>query len=204
MAIDISERKVEQNEWKLWLGWMVMTGLGLLIGFLPSRLLAEIIGLGIARILSPLLAGGLIGMGQWLVLRSFITDCSDWILATGAGWGIGYAAGIFILQLLPTGYWFGLFGIGLFGLIVGLIQWPILRREIPNIVPWIIANVVGWVSGFILSQVFTNLIYNNFEVSEFIISIVILSVNGLISGALIGAVLVWIVRKPDIQAEKVV
>ncbi len=199
MTIDIAEAKVEQSEGKLWLGWVITTGLGLLIGFLPSGALAEIFGLGIARVLSPLIAGALIGVGQWLVLRQYITECSDWILVTGAGWGIGYAVGIYILQMLPPGWWYGLLGISLFGLIVALTQWPILRREIPNIFPWILGNIFGWGVGFMLSQFIAKLIYNNFEVSELIISTAILTVNGLISGAIIGVILIWIVRKPEKQ-----
>jgi hypothetical protein len=197
MSIDIDESKVIRNEWVLWLGWVIASGAGMLIGFLPSSFLAEWFGLGVARVISPLLAGGLIGFGQWLVLRNFLTECSDWVLAAGAGWGVGYALGIYTLQLLPGGVWSGMFGFVLFGFIVALVQWPILRREIPQVLPWIVANIVGWTLGFFIGQISASFLFNTLEISALLYSAVSLAVSGLISGAIIGLALIWIVRKPE-------
>ena len=199
MTIDIAESKLIHNEWKLWLGWTLTTGLGLLLGFLPSGILAESLGLGLARVISPLLAGILIGMGQWLILRDYLTACSQWIPAAGAAWAIGYAAGIYIFQILPPGMGYGLLGVILFGLIVGGVQWPILRREVPQILPWLLANVLGWALGFVLSLFVTNSLYATLSGSEFIYSLLSLTLTGLIAGAVIGLALVWIVRKPEIE-----
>lgn len=197
MAIDIDEGKVNRNEVGLWFGWTIATGLGMLIGFLPANLVSEWLGLGLAQIITPLLSGALIGFGQWLILRNFLTDSSDWVLAAGAGWSIGYALAIYTLQFLPGGVWMGLIGYILFGVIIALIQWPILRREIPQIIPWIVANAVGWTLGLTLGQFAAATIVNLYRVPVWVSPLLSLSVSGLIAGAAVGLILVWIVRKPE-------
>lgn len=199
MTIDIAESKLIRNEWKLWLGWTLTTGLGLLIGFLPSGFLAQAFGLGLARVLSPLLAGILIGMGQWLILRNYLSDCSQWIPAAGAAWAIGYAVGIYIFQIFPPGLEYGLLGVILFGLVAGGLQWPLLRREIPQIVPWLLANVLGWTLGFLLSLWVTNSLSAALAGSAFLASLLSLTLTGFVAGAVVGLALVWIVRKPEIE-----
>ncbi|MDX9993517.1 MAG: hypothetical protein RBS68_15855 [Anaerolineales bacterium] len=199
MTIDIAESKLIRNEWKLWLGWTLTTGLGLLIGFLPSGFLAQAFGLGLARVLSPLLAGILIGMGQWLILRNYLSDCSQWIPAAGAAWAIGYAVGIYIFQIFPPGLEYGLLGVILFGLVAGGLQWPLLRREIPQIVPWLLANVLGWSLGFLLSLWVTNSLSAALAGSAFLASLLSLTLTGFVAGAVVGLALVWIVRKPEIE-----
>ena len=73
MTIDIDEVKVERNELGLWLGWTLATAGGMLLGFLPTILLVNVLNLGLAQIAVPVLAGTVIGFAQWLVLRRYIT-----------------------------------------------------------------------------------------------------------------------------------
>ena len=68
MTIDIDEVKVERNELGLWLGWTLATAGGMLLGFLPTILLVNVLNLGLAQIAVPVLAGTVIGFAQWLVL----------------------------------------------------------------------------------------------------------------------------------------
>ena len=49
MTIDIDEAKVERNEFGLWLGWTLATAGGMLIGFLPSIFLVNVLDLGLAH-----------------------------------------------------------------------------------------------------------------------------------------------------------
>lgn len=198
MAIDIDERKLARNEAGLWIGWTLATTLGMLFGFLPFLLFVSSMDLLLVRILLPLWSGFLVGLFQWLVLRRYLTYSVDWILNGGAGWALGYALGLFVIQALNQGPWSQLLGYILFGLIIAVIQWPVLRREMPNILPWIIANVVAWGLGAYISEAILNLITSGTPPSQVLASTVISAVTGLIAGGVTALALIWIVRKPEI------
>lgn len=199
MAIDISEAKVERNEIGLWLGWTLATALGMLLGHLPLVPLVDVIDLGIARIVAPLLGGLFVGFSQWLVLRGFFTRCSDWILAGGAGWAAAYAIGLFVVQNLTGSFLIGLVAYLLFGVIVGLLQWPILRREIPNIWAWILANVLGWTLGFFISQIVVGQLFGPDFYNQALVTAISSGTSGFVAGAVTGLALIWIVRQPELE-----
>ena len=205
MTIDLDESKIKKNEFGLWAAWVLATAGGMLIGFLPAKLLAELLGLGIAFIVVPLLAGALIGFLQWLALRRYVIGSVDWILTAGAGWAIGYAGGLLIIQGLGRqpeigGFWLMLTCYALFGMIVALVQWPVLRREIPHVGPWILANITGWALGFSIASAVQLAAYSRILPKPWIIAILTQGISGVIAGAITGLALVWIVRKPDIAA----
>src|SRR5215510_10047905 len=133
MAIDINEAKVAHNEFGMWLEWTLATAFGMLLGFLPSIVLVNILDLTLARLIVPLWAGFLIGLAQWVVLRKYVNEVSDWVLAAGASWAVGFALGLLIMNGLTGTGLDGFFGYILFGIIVVVVQWPILPREIPDI-----------------------------------------------------------------------
>ena len=198
-GIDIDEAKVNRNEFGLWLGWTLATAVGMLVGFLPSLLLINVLDLQWSRVVIPLLAGFLIGLAQWAVLRNYLVNSHDWILAGGTSWAVGYAIGLFLINTLSGTALGGLIGFALFGAIVAAVQWPILRREIPHISSWIIANMLGWTAGFYLSQVFLTLFFSNVPAINPVVSTAFISVvTGLVAGAITGLALVWIVRKPEV------
>lgn len=199
MGIDIDEAKVQRNEFGLWLGWTLATAVGMLFGFLPSLLLVNVLDLQWARIIVPLLAGFLIGLAQWAVLRNYLVESADWILAGGTSWAVGYALGLFLINSLSNTALGGVIGFALFGAIIAIVQWPLLRREIPNIWSWILANVLGWTAGFYLSQVALSLFFSNDPAINPVVSTSFVSVvTGLAAGAITGLALVWIVRRPEV------
>jgi len=197
MTIDINEAKVARNEFGMWLEWTLATAFGMLLGFLPSIVLVNIMDLALARVIVPLFAGFLVGLAQWVVLRKYVNEVSDWILAAGASWAVGYALGLFIMNGLTGTGLDSFVGYILFGIIVALVQWPILRREIPNVWMWILANVIGWTAGFYMSQVALDLFFNGPTIAPIASTSVISGVSGLVAGAITGIALIWIVRKPE-------
>ena len=198
MTIDIDEAKVERNEFGLWLGWTLATAGGMLIGFLPALLLVNVLNLGLAQIIVPVLAGTIVGLAQWMALRRFLVAHSDWILATGSSWALGYVLGLFLIQHMPATALGGILGYLLFGAIVALVQWPLLRREIPHLLVWMIASAIGWTAGFWTSQAVLSLFYNGSLIAPAVSTTVIAVTSGLVAGAITGLALVWIVRKPDV------
>jgi len=198
MTIDIDEAKVERNGFGLWLGWTLATAGGMLIGFLPSIFLVNVLNLGLAQIIVPVLAGTIVGLAQWVALRRFLTAHSDWILATGASWALGYVVGLFLIQHIPTTVLGSVLGYLLFGAVVALVQWPLLRREIPHLLVWMIASAIGWTAGFWASQAVLPLFYNGSLIAPVVSTTVIAVTSGLVAGAITGLALVWIVRQPDV------
>ncbi len=199
MTIDIDEAKVARNEAGLWLGWVLATAVGMLLGYLPFVFFVEDLDLGLVRILIPLWSGFMVGVLQWLVLSRFLTHSADWIINGGAGYALGYALGLSVIQILGESPLGALVGYILFGVIVALLQWPVLRREIPNVVPWLLANVAGWALGAYLGPWILNLIVSGSTASQVLSTAVISASTGLIAGAITGLALVWIVRQPEME-----
>ena len=197
MTIDIDETKVKRNEFGLWLAWTLATGLGMLIGYLPLAFLIGSLDLGVARVIVPIITGILLGLAQWLVLRPYVSNSYDWILNHAVGWVVGFTLGLFVVQLLsktPLGMFVGFI---LFGVIVAVFQYPVLRREIPHLSTWILANVIGWTLGAYLSQLAAGVFFQNSVPTTFTSVLVTVGITGLVAGAITGLALIWIVRQPD-------
>ena len=201
MTIDIDEAKVERSEIGLWLGWILATAGGMLVGFLLTIPLVNLLDLGIAQIAVPVLAGTVIGFAQWIVLRRYLTARSNWALADGASWAAGYILGLLLVQSLPSTFFIATIGYLLFGVIVAILQWPVLRREIPNLLVWVLANVVGWAVGFWASQLVLPLFVTDPVAPPALGTTVIAVTSGLVAGAITGLALIWIVRKPELVYE---
>ena len=198
MTIDIDEAKVERNEIGLWLGWTLATAGGMLLGFLPTLLLVNILNLGLAQIAVPVLAGTVIGFAQWLVLRRYVTPTTQWELADGLSWAAGYILGLFLIQVLPSAVFVAFIGYFLFGAIVAVLQWPVLRREIPHIITWLLASALAWAAGYWVSQAVLPLFLSGPSIAPAVSTTVIAVTSGLVAGAITGVALIWIVRKPEI------
>jgi hypothetical protein len=198
MTIDIDEAKVERNEIGLWLGWTLATAGGMLLGFLPTLLLVNILNLGLAQVAVPVLAGTVIGFAQWLVLRRYVTPTTQWELADGISWAAGYILGLFLIQVLPSTVFVAFIGYFLFGAIVALLQWPVLRREIPHIITWLLASSLAWAAGYWVSQAVLPLFLSGPSIAPAVSTTVIAVTSGLVAGAITGVALIWIVRKPEI------
>jgi hypothetical protein len=197
MTIDIDETTVKRNEFGLWLAWTLATALGLLIGYLPLALLVGSLDLGLARVIVPIIAGILLGLAQWLVLRPYVSKSYDWILYNAVGWVVGFTLGLYVVQMLsktPIGM---LLVFVFFGVIVAVFQYPVLRREIPHLGTWILANVIGWTLGAYLSQLAAGVFFQNSVPTTFTSVLVSVGITGLVAGAITALALIWIVRKPD-------
>jgi len=197
MTIDIDEVKVERNELGLWLGWTLATAGGMLLGFLPTILLVNVLNLGLAQIAVPVLAGTVIGFAQWLVLRRYVTASTRWGWMDGISWAAGYILGLLLIQTLPSTVFVVFIGYFLFGVIVALVQWPVLRREIPQVLTWIVASALAWALGYWASQAVLSL-FTDPLIAPAVGTAVIAVTSGLVAGAITGIALIWIVRKPEV------
>lgn len=198
MTIDIDEAKVERSEIGLWLGWTLATAGGMLLGFLPSIPLVNALNLGFAQIAVPVLAGTVIGFAQWFVLRRYVTASTHWLWTDGISWAAGYILGLFLIQVLPSTLFAAFIGYFLFGVIVALVQWPVLRREIPHVITWIIASALAWAAGYWVSQAVLSLFFREATIAPAVSTAAIAVTSGLVAGAITGVALIWIVRQPEV------
>lgn len=202
MTIDLDEAKIERNEFGLWLGWTLATTGGMLIGFLLTIPLVNLLDLGFARVLVPIVVGILIGFSQWTVLRRYLTTSADWVLAGGTAWAVGYALGLLLIQNLSGTFLGGISAYIIFGAIVALVQWPMLRREIPSLLIWVVVNILGWAAGLWASQAALELLFNEPVIEPVLGIAVIAASSGLVAGGITGVALILIARQPE-RAERV-
>jgi len=94
-----------------------------------------------------ILAGSAIGTAQWLVLRRRPGVGAFWIPATAIGLGVSNAIGVALTgagtgigSLLVTG--------AASGLVVGLLQWTLLRGYVRRAGPWPLAVAISWPLGW--------------------------------------------------------
>ena len=87
-------------------------------------------------------AGVVIGMLQWVVLRQRIRQAGWWILASAGGWATG---GVFVATVLspevgvPVGT--------VLGAAMGASQWLILQRQLYRAGWWVIVSTLAWTIG---------------------------------------------------------
>lgn len=202
MSVDIDEAKVRRSGGTgLWVTWTLATAAGMVLGLVPFALLNPALDVLAVRLLLPLWTGFLVGLFQWLALRPYLTHTVDWVLNGGAGWAAGFALGLLAIESLRGSPLGAVFGYLLFGLIIGALQWPVLRREVANAWAWVAASVVAWAAGGWLSQLVLGLLAgsNPGPVTQSLVSSLVV---GLVAGALTGLALVWMARQPDAAAAR--
>ncbi|NJL00380.1 MAG: hypothetical protein HC838_09965 [Spirulinaceae cyanobacterium RM2_2_10] len=127
--------------------------------------LSGVFGIALVILVSNVIAGMCLGIGQWLILRPYVRN-RWWIVATGIGWTINRLAleGIdeirqlmwgntaiggtaFLLFSLSTAILVPLAFIGL-----GLAQWLILRKFVQRVWLWIfLPSLATWLAGLVLA-----------------------------------------------------
>ncbi len=104
-----------------------------------------------------LIAGLLMGFGQWLVLRHWVDRARWWILASGAGWAgasaLGMTTGLIFIEELRWEIvgWALMLPVLFLG--VGLFQWLLLRRWVRRAGWWLLASGLSSLTPLVLSYV---------------------------------------------------
>lgn len=142
----------------LWVAWTGLTWLA----FVSSLLFVEVGERSDLSLVEGLVGGGLIGLAQWLVLRTYLQRAQRWIFATAMGWGLLTLLHIGALGWMAPGtsnlFFRGVLGVlygAYVGLGLGLGQWLAIRREVHRAwrwVPissgiWAAAIALGWLVG---------------------------------------------------------
>jgi len=185
------------NELTIWSKWVLFSIAGMLLSYLPARLLTMSIDPTLYVVLYTLvwlLMGAILSTMQWLVLRQWVKDFKQWIIITSVGFvAAAYiSTPIILLDMyynLKLPYDLGrpfqldevIFGT-VFGAIMGLAQWFVLKRYFHQAMWWIVGSTVGWTLGRLIGELIpfnwnlagTGMIY------EVIVSLIPMMVMGIV------------------------
>ena len=135
------------------LRWMVVSGMGLVVGFaLVFRVAlanAPQLDIGMKTFLSVMgggILGATIGISQWLILRGHVSQPRRWIFASVAGGAVGGSVAVVFGEMVSdaAGYYWGfVFGASSIGVSLGVAGWWVLRRDVSHAFWWILASTAG-------------------------------------------------------------
>lgn len=100
MTIDLDEARVERNEIGLWLGWTLATAGGMLLDFLPTVLLVNVLTLALAQIIVPVLTGAIIGFSQLFAAFIGYFLFGTTVIAVTSGLVAGAITGIALIWIV--------------------------------------------------------------------------------------------------------
>jgi hypothetical protein len=126
--------------WRFWLLWVLATNIGFFAGLSVEWIVFSNITL--------FLAVPIAAIFQAWVLNRHIVILIPWVLVTALGWWVGVISiliALSISQLELTGILRVMVIAAWAGFIVGLLQWYILRGEVPQIgLWWVLVSAIGW------------------------------------------------------------
>lgn len=200
MAEQIGERSEQPVgnamalDWRLWLWWVVagVVGWGLGWGLGWSEVEFWSVDIAAAEYGGVVVGVTVVGVLQWLMLRRQIARAAWWIVASlvsgvvagGVIYGVGGDAGFTaeVTRDLDVGW---VVEAGLYGVVLGVLQWLVLRGQVALSGLWVVASTVGWIVG---DPVCSSLM--GFGTLSWV-------VFGAVYGAITGLVLVWLLRQPS-------
>ena len=173
---------------KQFLGWFLANVLGFgavgaLILVLPSVMTFSGFFVATSIIAIP------IGLAQWIALSRISKTSVLWILTVPIGTPLGF----YLTRLIPDGLWFDAGDDSLVamtsmllvvGLIIGLLQWIILRRQLVRASLWLLGSAIGVAGSFWLIMV-TDLIHQSGVVSYAVVALVYSGMTGLVLSGLL-------------------
>lgn len=185
------DRRVSVN-WFVWLQWAFASGLGGAVGFALADAVLDTFSEALYRAMAEIVIFGLFGaaMGtlQWLVLRRHFSQAGWWVAVSAVGGtlvGIGAASyGSRVKVNLVIVY-------GLVGVILGALQWLVLRRRISRSGWWMVASPLGWALAVLAVQSLDRLGLMR-GLSETIGLILAFGLAGTVAGFVTGGLLVWL------------
>ena len=158
---DSAALQVPRHFWRTWLSWVaastaaIVIGAVLLYALIPA---AEAIvpGVNEDRLMGWALIpymGLMLGVSQWIILHRRVRHAGWWILATAGGWSIVMAASALVMSVPGVApgsesvatITMPLSTLGA-GLLLGVLQLPVLYRYLRWSPLWIVASAAGWLT----------------------------------------------------------
>jgi hypothetical protein len=174
MVLMQDQHRFNLKAWLLWTAGFVAFIIG---GALATGVVGRVNDLGSALV-GGMVAGAVIGTGQWLVARRLL-DPGTWIPATAVAMGIGLAVGAW-----AVGYGTSLGELALMGAItgipLGLAQAYLLRDRLANAWVWAAAMPLLWALGWTVTTVGGIDVDRQFAVFGFYGAITFMALSGVL------------------------
>lgn len=162
----------------IWLPWTLVSCAGSIVGFTLGR------GYGLWKLS---LVGLMMGLGQWLILRSRLTAIWGWIPATILGLPLGFLVSFLISDVISSIFANEPVRVfimsGTAGLITSIIQWLALQRKMRNALRWLVASALSWGTGITITGYIVEGYLSSIELGQLFSPII-----GLFIGAFVGII----------------
>ncbi len=177
-----------------WLWWLLASlagaafgmaiNFGVLAGML-SRLPQAVYGLVIGSVF-----GAAIGTAQWLVLHRHLDRSGWWILLTLAGWVVFWGLNLSNLLGAAEGIAFtsDILHLGIFGGLVGILQWSLLRGKVQGAGWWVLASVLAGMLGALVAD-WVNAALQSDSPLDFL-------TGSMVGGIINGVMMMWLLQQP--------
>jgi hypothetical protein len=187
----IKKRQISVD-WFVWLQWAFASGLGGAVGFALADAVLHTFSEALYRATAEIVIFGLLGasMGtlQWLVLRRHFSQAGWWVAASAVGGTLVGIGGAFYGSKVQVNL---VIVYGLVGIILGALQWLVLRRRISRSGWWMVVSVLGWALAVPVVQSLDRLGLMR-GLSETIGLILGSGLVGMVVGIVTGGLLVWL------------
>jgi hypothetical protein len=186
-------QSLTRAEWSLSLRWVLATTAGWVVGFAICEAVVKPIVDALTHISSDGAVIGIsIGIGQGFVLQQRINRKRWWILASIIGFGIGKDVADPVAQAVSGPVGSALGGLAI-GTSLGVAQWLVLRRHVPEARWWILASAIAWAVGWaIIASVDAEAAGGSLAMAYLIGAI-----GATVAGLITAATLVWLLRRSD-------
>ncbi len=206
-----------------WFAWLGVTVVGWTVGFFAGSIVGLLLLLAIGRVAGLIfglsvaiaVAGMAVGVAQWVLLRRRVAQGRWWLLASIVGWalnlfifmpliggpslaGLGAPEGLDAGAMAATGFLIG----GVAGMVVGGLQWLVLRRHFSGAFLWVLGSLLAWALSLLLflplivGVFFAAVQTVQFAVVALVIIIVAVVGTGVVGGGMTGLVLLRMLRRP--------
>jgi uncharacterized membrane protein len=178
---------------RFWLWWLLATVAGTIIGM-------AIVFLGLTALLNNLhqaaygfvigaVFGATVGTAQWLVLRRVFDRVGWWVLLTFVGWVAFWELDAMNLLFAAKGIAFipDLLNVAIFGGILGVLQWLLLRQKIQSAGWWVLASMAGAMLGSLVADAINTALQSDSPI-DFLTSSVVWAI-------ITGICMMWLIRR---------
>jgi hypothetical protein len=212
----------KQEKFRFWIKWTFQHTWAISVSYLASLIIILIccaifgismneFGTQFEQLVMQIAGGSVLGLGTGLIQRLILKQVFDvqrfWIWSVVIGFILAEAVTGFIcwqlninrmelrlleLNALPESLIFAFAG-----LLIGLLQWSILRKHFRRGIYWIFASSIGWGICIIVndySKIFTSVSNSSMSILTVILAFLL---GATIYGAVTGATLMWILKKRE-------